>query len=424
MQSLEQLLISLRRDLHRHPESGWTEFYTSARIIETLTSFGIPVAYGRTLHSESHMFGMPNNDAMKKTYHDAVDFIGNDDLLKHMQGGYTGCMAEITGALPGKTTVVRVDIDACELTECKDTDHFPAANGFASLIDGRMHACGHDAHAAIGVGLAISLYQHREILHGTVRILFQPAEEGLRGAMSMVQAGLLKNCDRLIGLHVGIKDLSLGTIAVSSKDFLSSTKLDIFFHGKAAHAGICPELGRNAFAAAAKASLELLDLPNRFDGICRVNIGTFQSISGRNVIPAEAWFTMETRADHPERNKALQKAAESIIFSTAKEYSCTAETCYMGGSNAAECDLEFAEEISAILASSSDVKEILPSVSFGGGEDITTMMQYVQDRGGQATELLLGMPLIAPHHSNRFDIDERVIPFGVNVLTEICLGIK
>lgn len=420
---LEQYLKDFRRDLHKYPEAGWMEFRTTCKIVSALQEAGIPVHFGKQLHCPEHMLGMPSRDALENAWKQAFKFADDPQVLEAIRGGFTGCVAEIVGALPGKTTVFRVDIDACELQESDDQKHLPMAQGYVSQNPCCMHACGHDAHAAIGVGAAKLLWQRRNELHGTVRILFQPAEEGLRGAASMVAAGLLNQVDQLIGLHVGIRDLSFGTVAVRCTNFLSSTKLDATFYGKAVHAGICPEQGRNALAAGAKATLELLDLPKQFEGVNRVNVGTFHAGSGRNVIPARAHLAIETRADSPLRNKQLSAAAEMICCRAASMYGCSVEFTCMGGSDAAACDESLASDIAASLTCVPQIENILPCVSFGGGEDVTTMMQAVQQHGGRATELLIGMPLVAPHHSDRFDVDERVLLLGAQMLERIALSL-
>jgi len=422
--SFSDKLINLRRNLHCHPETGWTEYYTTALIIETLQAENVFVRYGTSLHDPTAMYGMPARETSETAWKRAAALGAAHQILLEIKDGFTGCIAEIHGAFPGKTTVFRVDIDACDLEECHEDSHYPAALGFDSVHDGLMHACGHDAHIAIGVGAAILIHQNREHLHGSVRIIFQPAEEGLRGAASMVKAGVLQGSDRLIGLHVGLHDLPIGTVATSCTDFLSGTKMDVHFHGKAAHAGLCPELGRNALAAAAKTTLDLLDIPTRFEGINRVNVGTFHAGSGRNIIPANAHLAIETRSDHADRNKTIRSLAMETCQRAAEAYGCTVDVQYMGGSDAAACNEELAAKIHAALKNVPSVKNILPSISFGGGEDVTTMMQYVQEHGGTATELLLGMPLVAPHHNECFDIDEAVIPLGAEILYRIAFSFQ
>ena len=423
-EALARELVALRRDLHRFPESGWTEFRTTARIIEELRSLGIPVRWGRAIHAPAQMQGLPGPEMMERCYQRALSETDHPQLLTPMRGGFTGCVAEIQGALPGGTVALRVDIDCCDVSESQEADHLPAAEGFASLHEGCMHACGHDAHAAIGVGAAKLLWAKRKSLHGRVLVIFQPAEEGLRGAASMTAAGVVSDCDVLFGLHVGMHNLKVGTVAASCTGFLSSTKFDVLFHGVPAHAGIAPEQGRNAMAAGARAVLELLDLPSRHTALSRVNVGTFTAGSGRNVIPALAHLAIETRGETAEVNSAVEREALEVCRGAAGDYGCTLETRFMGGAGSAVCTASLAARTAELLKTLPGVETVLPSISFGGGEDVTTMMRAVQGRGGQATELLLGMPLPAPHHSSRFDVDEGVIPLGAEILAALALEIQ
>lgn len=418
---MEDYIISLRREFHRYGESGWTEFRTTARIVEELQRAGIGVRWGREIHAPEKMYGLPSPAALESCFDRALAEMGRPDLLEPMRGGFTGCVAEIRGAKPGKTIAIRVDIDCCEVQESADPTHRPVAEGFASCHDGCMHACGHDAHAAMGVAAAKLLWEQRENLRGTVRLIFQPAEEGLRGAASMAAAGVLEGCDLLLGLHVGIRDLEVGTVAASCTDFLSSTKFDAVFHGVPAHAGIAPEQGRNAMAAGAKAVLELLDIPNHHTGLCRVNVGTFRSGSGRNVIPARAHLTIETRGGTAELNETAQREAMAICQTAAEHYGCTVETQFMGAAGGAVCDAALSRRVAEILEQTPGVRKVLPSISFGGGEDCTTLMRAVQSQGGQATYLLLGMALPYPHHSDRFDVDESVLALGAEALVKLAM---
>lgn len=415
-------LIALRRELHRHAESGWTEFYTTARIIQRLQSLDIPVRYGRQIHCEEARMGLPPEEMLERCWQRAAEELGSTALIEPMRGGFTGCVAEIHGALPGGVTVLRVDLDACDVAESEDEAHRPAREGFASIHENCMHACGHDAHAAIGVGAAERIWKRREALRGTVRVVFQPAEEGLRGAKSMTKAGVLQDAERLFGLHAGICEGETGAVAASVKGILSGTKFDAVFHGVPAHAGICPEKGRNALAAAAKATLDLLAIPQDAPGLCRVNVGTLHGGTGRNVIPAFARMAAETRGETPEQNKAAAERAFALCRAAAQAYGCTVELIAMGGAEGARCDEELALWAQERIRTLPGVKEVLREAYFGGGEDITTMMSAVQRQGGSATELLLCMPLPYPHHSSRFDIAEEVIPLGVEILERLAMG--
>ena len=419
--ALERELIALRREFHRYPESGWTEFRTTARIIEELEALGLEVQYGQAIHAPEKRYGLPKPDVLEACWQRAKTETARHDLLEAMRGGYTGCLAVIEGELDGPTTAIRVDIDGNDVVESGDSDHIPAAEGFASVHENAMHACGHDAHIAIGIGVAKLLCACRDRLRGRVLLVFQPAEEGLRGAASLAAAGHFDACDRLFGLHVGLMNAPVGTVAASCCGFLASSKFDVVFHGVAAHAGLAPEQGRNALAAAAKATLELLEIPSRAEGVCRVNVGTLHAGSGRNVIPAEAVMQVETRGATTEINAFAEAEAKRICQAAAEQYGCTCETAFMGSAGTAVCDAPLVEQALNILPAVEGVETVLPSVELTIGEDITTLMTAVQSHGGQTTELIAAMPLRAPHHNGRFDVDERVLGLGARALAAMVL---
>lgn len=421
MPALERELTALRREFHRYPESGWTEFRTTARIIEELEQLGLDVRYGQAIHVPQQRYGLPSPEKLEACWQRAHTETNRHDLLKAMRGGYTGCLAVIEGGQPGPTVAIRVDIDCNEVEETCGAAHRPAAEGFHSEHAGCMHACGHDAHIAIGIGAAKLLCAQRHLLQGRVLLIFQPAEEGLRGAASFAAAGHLKDCQRLFGLHVGLMDTPVGTVAASCCGFLASSKFDVKFHGVAAHAGLAPEQGRNALAAAATAALQLLEIPSRADGLCRVNVGTLRAGSGRNVIPAEAVMQVETRGATTEINTFAETEAKRICQAAAEQYGCTCETTFMGSAGTAVCDALLMEQALRILPEVEGVEMVLSEVELAIGEDITTLMAAVQAHGGQATEVVVGMPLPAPHHNGRFDIDERVLGIGARCLVALAL---
>ena len=424
MPALEAWMTGLRREFHRWPESGWTEFRTTARIIGELEAMGLPVRYGPAIHVKEKMFGLPRPEVLDACWRRAREESDRPDLIDAMKGGYTGCITTIEGALPGPTVGIRVDIDCNDVQEADDPKHRPAAEGFASQHPNCMHACGHDSHAAIGLGTAKLLCAYRDQLRGKVILVFQPGEEGLRGAASLTAAGHFSHCDYFFGAHVGLKDLRVGTVVASGHGFLSSTKFDVAFHGVPAHAGASPEEGRNAMAAAAAAVLNMLAISRHSGGASRVNVGTFHSGTGRNVIPAEAELTVETRGETGEINAYMEEAALRVCRAAADMYGCTMESRFMGAAGDIVCDKPLVDRAIGILAGVPGVDEVIPDVYFGGGEDVTTMMRDVQEHGGQVTELVIGMPLIAPHHNNYFDIDERVMGIGARCFAALALEIS
>ncbi len=142
-------------------------------------------------------------------------------------------------------------MDALDLSEALDDSHRPFRDGFASCNPGMMHACGHDGHTTIGLGLAQVLKQYEAQLNGTIKLIFQPAEEGTRGARAMVAAGALDGVDYFTAIHIGT-GVPEGTVICGSDNFMATTKFDVRFTGVAAHAGGKPEEGRNALLAAAR----------------------------------------------------------------------------------------------------------------------------------------------------------------------------
>lgn len=422
---LERQLIALRRELHSYPESGWTEFRTTVRIVEELEKLGLSVRCGKELHVREKMLGLPDEETLERCWQRAKSECSRTELLDAMRGGYTGCLTVIEGALPGPTVGIRVDIDCNDVEEADDEKHIPCTQGFRSQHKACMHACGHDAHAAIGIGAATLLAAYRDRLRGRVVLVFQPGEEGLRGAASMTAAGLFSQCDYFFGAHIGLlAGLHVGSVAASAHGFLSSTKFDARFLGVPAHAGAAPEAGRNAIAAAAAATLGMLSISRHHEGSTRINVGTFHGGTGRNVIPAEATLAIETRGGSTQLNEYMEAEAMRICRAAAEMYGCTCETRVMGGAGSVTCDKALAERVVRVLSRVEGVDEILPDVNFGGGEDVTTMMRDVQSHGGQVTELVIGMPLVAPHHNNYFDLDERVILLGARIFASLALELE
>jgi len=178
-------LIELRRDLHRRPELGWCEFYTTGRIVDALHEIDLDELYvGSDVHSEDQV-RPPSAAALDRAAERARDLDVDEAVLTKLEDGYTGALAVLERG-PGPTVLVRVDIDGLPQQESSNDDHDPAANGFASAYDERMHACGHDAHAAIGVGVAEAVAASE--FTGTLKVLFQPAEELGAGAASVVES--------------------------------------------------------------------------------------------------------------------------------------------------------------------------------------------------------------------------------------------
>jgi aminobenzoyl-glutamate utilization protein A len=187
-------LIEIRRHLHTMPEEGWSEFRTTAFIIETLRSYGYEVLTGKKVINPDNCLGR-SQKVVDAGIAYAREHGVSEELLAEMDG-LTGCVGVLDTGRPGPTLAVRFDIDCVPVTESTDADHIPAKEGFASTRPGLMHACGHDAHTSTGLALAHWVADHKDELKGRFKILFQPAEEGVRGAAGTTSKGKSTSCGK------------------------------------------------------------------------------------------------------------------------------------------------------------------------------------------------------------------------------------
>ena len=325
----------------------------------------------------------------------------------------------------GPTVAMRFDIDALGVFEEHDPSHRPAKEGFNSVNEGFMHACGHDGHATIGLGVAKVLMSIKDQLHGTVKLIFQPAEEGVRGAKSIVDNGHLDGVDYLIGSHVtNKKEDDPAVVIPGSYGSLATTKYDVIFHGKSAHAGGSPEVGRNVMLAVGTAILNLYSIPRHSGGVSRVNVGTVVAGSGRNVIADEAKMEIEVRGETTEINEYMKNYAVNIIESAAKMHGCTCEMKLMGAANSLASSEALMERVKRVCEEDLHLpvaKEM--SSKNGGSEDVSYMMNRVQEQGGQATFMRVLTHEAGPGHSRIFDIDEQVLPNAVKIFCGVVYDI-
>lgn len=182
---IRQLLPEMtqwRRDLHHYAESGWVEFRTASKVAEQLHQLGYDLTLGRDAVDADSRMGLPDEVTLANAFQRAREQGAPEPWLSAFEGGFTGIVATLDTGRPGPTLAFRVDMDALDLNEDTDGHHRPFREDFASCNPGMMHACGHDGHTAIGLGLAHVLKQYADRLHGVIKLIFQPAEEGTRGA--------------------------------------------------------------------------------------------------------------------------------------------------------------------------------------------------------------------------------------------------
>lgn len=243
-------LIKWRREFHQYPEIGWSEFLTTAKIVKELRSLGLDVKVGPDVINQEFAFGR-RRQVVEKGLAVAREHKVDEALLDEMKE-LTGCVAIFDSGKAGPTVALRFDIDCVGVNEATETKHRPHAENFASCHAGEMHACGHDGHISIGLGVAHWLVENKDKVVGKVKILFQPAEEGVRGARAMAESGIADDADYFLGAHLGFIANS-GEIVINPTHFLCTTKYDFRFKGAPSHAGAEPELGRNALAGACHA---------------------------------------------------------------------------------------------------------------------------------------------------------------------------
>lgn len=417
-------IIRIRRDFHRNPERGWMEVRTASLLAARLETLGWDVRVGADVIDPAARMGLPPAEALEEAFRRALDGGAEETMAARMKGGFTGVVGVLEGrggggGGGGPTVALRFDIDANAGEEARDERHRPAREGFASAEPGTMHNCGHDGHAAIGLGVASLLGEIRDAWTGRVKVIFQPAEEGARGALAMVEAGVLDDADYFIVPHVGVRVTRTGKIVCGAGGFQATTKLDAVFTGKNAHAGLEPEAGRNALAAAATAFLQLQAISRHSGGGTRVNVGTLEGGTARNIIPDRAVLKLETRGETSDLDAYMQDHAHEVLRASALMHGVEVEIEKVGRTISAQSDPELTGVISEVASDLPDFDEVVLEEDYGAGDDAAFMMERVQRRGGKSAYLVLGTELPGGHHTPRFDFNEEVLVSGVKLFAAL-----
>ena len=411
--------VTRRRDFHKHPEPGWTEFRTASIAMQKVKELGYKITMGKDAVAQSEMMGVPSPEKLKKEQERAIAQGGVKELIEQMDGGLTGFWADMDFGTPGPKLAIRVDMDSNDGNESKDSKHRPVRDGFVSVNNGAMHTCGHDAHTAIGMAVAEIVAGMKDQLKGSIRLIFQPAEEGLRGAGPMVAAGAVKDVDAIVGLHIGFQADKAGKIVCGSKGFLASTKWDVTFKGEPAHAGAAPQEGKNALLAASVAALNLHAISRHGDGVTRINVGKLVAGEGRNVVPPNALLVMETRGVTSELNDYMVKEAGRIVKAAAEMWDCEYSIEVMGGTKSGESSQEMIDRAISAARKVPFYTEIEGLKDFGAGEDYAHMMSEVQRNGGIGTYIQVGVNRAAGHHNSAFDFEEDGLPPALELVAHM-----
>ncbi|MBQ9240807.1 MAG: amidohydrolase [Duodenibacillus sp.] len=397
-------MIRTRRTLHRRPEVGWTEFETTALVMRRLEGLGYKVLCGTSVIDPRAVLGRDPDEVEQALARARTHGVGESEL-ERMQG-YSGCVGILETGRPGPVVVFRHDMDALPVQELTDpaSGHLPAVQGFASEIALRMHACGHDAHTALGLSLARWLMDHREELCGTIKLLFQPAEEGTRGAAAMAASGIVDDADWLFAAHMGTC-AHTGQIRPVTGGFLATTKFNVDFTGTPSHAGGNPEKGRSALIAAANAAIMLTAIPRTSQGDTRISVGRLDAGEGRNITPVHAHMECEVRGASDEANNYMMERARAVIHGCA----LAQEVDYTITKTGEACNLHTDQQALEVIRSAARTVpgiEVADAVCVGS-EDCTILTKRVMEHGGHAGYFLIGCEHHG-HHRPDFDVQDEV----------------
>lgn len=358
-----------RRHLHAHPELGYEEHETTAFIRSLLDEWGIP--YDAPLP--------------------------------------TATVAHVRGDIPGPVLIVRADIDALPIQEENEV-------AYASTRPNVMHACGHDGHTAILLGLAKVLSQRSDPLRGEIRLLFQPAEEPADpGAPKVIEAGVLDDAAAAVGLHLW-SDVATGDIGLTEGPILAGDdRFDITITGKGGHAG-SPHEARDALVVAAGLVSELQTLVSRrVDPLspAAVTVGSLHAGDAYNVIPGEARLSGTVRTLQPATRKLLKAELVELTKGYAAAHHATAEVTVTPATPPLINNASALGFVRPAAEAAAGPDRVIPLPPRMGGEDFafySECLPSVFAFVGARKET--GLPAI-PHHHPRFDIDEEALAVGL-----------
>ncbi|GAB6928971.1 M20 peptidase aminoacylase family protein [Paenibacillus sp. JCM 10914] len=363
-------LIEIRRHLHRFPELSNEEFETTRLIRGWLEEAGIRVA----------------------EY--PLD---------------TGVIAEVGGLQEGPIIALRADIDALPIQE-------ETGLPFASTIPGKMHACGHDFHTAALIGTAYALKQREQELRGTVRLIFQPAEEKAKGAKQVIDSGALEGVQAIFGMH-NKPDLPVGTIGIKEGPLMAAADgFVVEVAGKGSHAAV-PEAGLDPIVTASHIITALQSIVSRNVGPLKsavISVTKLHSGTAWNVIPEKALLEGTIRTfDDDIRLQVLERFSQ-VVQGVAAAFGTTAAVRWIEGPPPVHNDGELAE-LGRAAAADTGYEAVIP-VPSPAGEDFAVYQREVP-----GLFVFMGTAGTQEWHHPAFDLDERAIPVSVDFFTELAV---
>ena len=374
----ESYVIQCRHYLHSHPELSTKEVNTTRFIKEELEKMGVEVQEFE---------------------------------------GITGCVGTIKGDKPGNTVMLRADIDALPITE-------NPGKSYCSLNPGVMHACGHDCHTSMLLGAAKILSAHRDEIHGTVKLIFQMAEEIGRKSEEYVKRGALEGVDAIFGMHIW-SAVPAGKVNFESGERMAcSDRFTIKIHGKSSH-GSAPHEGKDAIIAGAAAIQALQTIPSRINNPFNalvVTVGIFNGGTKENIIADQAELTGTVRAFNREFRNSMPEVIKSVVEPVVKGYGCSAEVDYYFGPSPLINDHEDLVQIARGAASKEMGEDaLIPLKKMTGAEDFSVYMETVPGVFGYLGCRNEEKGIIAAHHHPAFDVDEDVLYHGTGIYVQFAL---
>jgi len=367
-------LVRWRRHLHQSPELSFEEFETTEYVAGMLDRWGIP--YDRPLR--------------------------------------TGLVGHLRGKHPGPTVALRCDLDGLPIDEQNSFD-------FRSRTRGKMHACGHDGHTAILLGLARTLNGLRDEVRGEVRLLFQPAEEVLEsGARHLIDAGALEGVDAVIGLHL-ISNIKTGVISLVEGPILAAADVfEITVTGSGGHGGYPHETTDSLMIAAGLVGQLQTLVSRRVSPLeaAVVTVGTLHAGTAPNIIPGAANLTGTVRTLSEKLRVKIERELTGLVEHFTRAHGGSAEVKYMHGSPVLENHrglVEFLKPAAAAAVESNSVVDVAPEM---GAEDFAYYSQVAPTAFALIGSGNKELESDFPHHHPRFTIDERALGIGLRFMLE------
>jgi len=418
-------IIKYRREFHKYAESSWNEIRTSARVAEILEGYGVTqILMGKDVVNVNTLrFPVDVSEATRRSNVERALAQGAKAEYVEKTDGYPGVIAIIDTETPGPTVALRFDMDALPYQEVSEKGFRPFDEEYISVNENCVHACGHDAHTAIGLALAKDIIENKSEYSGVIKLIFQPAEETTLGAQSIVDKGHLEGVDYFIAVHLALsaenQPLPSNTICCGVKDFMSNRQLDVTFHGKAAHPCGAAQEGRNALLGACSAALGLHAIHPHEKGLCRVNVGKIHGGVVTNTITPECELCLEYRGQYKEVTEYLEKRVFDVLDGAAKMYGLTYTFVDHGEVPAGASDDEMMLKVQEAAETVSWFKKIYFEGNLGGTDDAAVMMTRVQEQGGKGVYIGIGCDITEPLHHPKFDFDEECLSATLELLSKL-----